>query len=59
MAPGTWIPIVLHTSWEQGDDFGALARLVERIAPYAASWDELLAEIERSAVAAPSGGSTL
>jgi Uncharacterized protein conserved in bacteria (DUF2334) len=54
MAPGTWIPIVLHTSWEEGDDFRALARLAERIAPYAASWEELLGEVDRSAaVAAP------
>jgi Uncharacterized protein conserved in bacteria (DUF2334) len=54
-APGTWIPIVLHTSWELGDDFAALTRLVERIAPYAASWEELLTEVTCSA-AAPSGG---
>jgi hypothetical protein len=53
MAPGTWIPIVLHTSWEQRDDFGALARLAERIAPYTASWEELLAELRRSTAAAP------
>jgi hypothetical protein len=52
LAPGTWIPIVLHTSWEQGDDFQALQRLAERIAPYAASWEDLLAEVERSSVAA-------
>jgi hypothetical protein len=51
-APGTWIPIVLHTSWEQDDDFGSLARLAERIAPYAASWEELLSDVKRSAVAA-------
>jgi hypothetical protein len=57
MAPGTWIPIVLHTSWEQGDDFRALARLAERIAPYAASWEELLAEVERSSAAVPAGSS--
>jgi hypothetical protein len=49
MAPGTWVPIVLHTSWEQGDDFRSLARLAERIAPYTASWEELLADVERSA----------
>jgi hypothetical protein len=58
MAPGTWIPIVLHTSWEQGDDFQALARLAERIAPYTASWEELLADVERSVAAAPSAGSS-
>jgi hypothetical protein len=49
LAPGTWIPIVLHTSWEQEDGFGSLRRLAERIAPFAASWDELLAEVDRSA----------
>jgi hypothetical protein len=48
-APGTWIPIVLHTSWEESDDFSSLARLAKRIAPYAASWEELLAEVDRSA----------
>jgi len=53
LAPGTWIPIVLHTSWEQGDDFSALARLADRIAPFAASWEELLAEVDRSAAVAP------
>jgi hypothetical protein len=52
MAPGTWIPIVLHTSWEQPDDFQALRRLAERIAPYAEDWDDFLAEVDRSAGAA-------
>ena len=54
LAPGTWIPIVLHTSWEQGDDFKALGRLAERIAPYAADWGDFLAELDRSAQAGPS-----
>jgi Uncharacterized protein conserved in bacteria (DUF2334) len=58
MAPGTWVPIVLHTSWEQGDDFRSLARLAERIAPYAASWEELLAEVRRSAAVAPVDGTS-
>jgi hypothetical protein len=49
LQPGTWVPIVLHTSWEQGDDFRALARLADRIAPFAASWEELLDEADRSA----------
>jgi hypothetical protein len=52
LEPGTWVPIVLHTSWEQEDDFVALARLAERIAPYAAGWDELLQEVDRSRLAA-------
>ncbi len=50
-APGTWIPIVLHTSWEQDDDFRALRRLAERIAPYAADWGDFLSEVDRSAAA--------
>jgi hypothetical protein len=54
LAPGTWIPIVLHTSWEQDDDFRALRRLAERIAPYAADWGNFLAEVDRSAGAAAS-----
>ncbi len=57
LAPGTWIPIVLHTSWELDDDFAALRRLAERIAPFAASWDELLAEVDRSAL--PVAGASL
>jgi len=52
-SPGTWIPIVLHTSWEQGDEFRSLERLAARIAPYATSWEQLLGEIGRSAAAAP------
>jgi hypothetical protein len=55
-APGTWIPIVLHTSWESGDDFRALKLLAERIAPYAVSWEDLLAAVELSAVNAPDAG---
>ncbi len=48
LAPGTWIPIVLHTSWEQPDGFAALRRLAARIAPFTASWEELLADIDAS-----------
>jgi Uncharacterized protein conserved in bacteria (DUF2334) len=47
--PGTWIPIVLHTSWEDGDDFASLKRLAELIAPHTASWEELLVDVTRSA----------
>jgi hypothetical protein len=54
LAPGTWIPIVLHTSWEQADDFRSLRRLAERIAPFAAHWEDFLAEVDRSAGAAAS-----
>jgi hypothetical protein len=56
LSPGTWIPIVLHTSWEQDDDFRALRLLAERIAPYAASWDDLLMAVERSAADGPTTG---
>ncbi|MGP0103544.1 MAG: DUF2334 domain-containing protein [Solirubrobacteraceae bacterium] len=40
---GGWIPIVLHMGWEIDDDYGALRRLAKRVAPYAASWEDLLA----------------
>lgn len=53
LAPGTWIPIVLHTSWEQGDGFASLRRLAERIAPFTASWDDFLAEVDRSCLPPP------
>jgi hypothetical protein len=56
VAPGTWIPIVLHTSWEQPDDFRSLERLAARIAPFAASWEEFLAEVDRSAAAPVAAG---
>jgi hypothetical protein len=58
LAPGTWIPIVLHTSWEQNDDFRSLRQLAERIAPYTAGWEELLADVERSASGSAVGGQT-
>jgi hypothetical protein len=46
---GTWIPVVLHTSWEVDEGFGALRRLAERIAPYAMSWEDFLADVRASA----------
>jgi Uncharacterized protein conserved in bacteria (DUF2334) len=45
---GTWIPVVLHSGWETTDGFTALRRLARRIAPFAASWDEFLADIDLS-----------
>lgn len=45
---GTWIPIVLHSGWETFDGFAALRRLARRIAPFAVSWDDFLAEIDLS-----------
>jgi hypothetical protein len=56
LAPGTWIPIVLHTSWEQDDDFRSLARLAARIAPFAVHWDEFLTQVHRSAGPQAAGG---
>jgi len=53
LAPGTWIPIVLHTSWEQEDDFRSLERLAERIAPFTEDWEDFLAEVARSAGVSP------
>ena len=43
-----WIPIVLHWGWEADEDWAALARLLELIGPYAAHWDDFLAEVEAS-----------
>jgi hypothetical protein len=47
-APGTWIPIVLHSAWEIGDGFRSLAALARKIAPYAASWDDFLQAVDAS-----------
>ncbi len=43
-----WIPIVLHMGWEIDDDYAALRRLAKRVAPYAASWDDLLVAADAS-----------
>ncbi|MCW3068972.1 MAG: hypothetical protein JWL67_1597 [Solirubrobacterales bacterium] len=56
MAPGTWIPIVLHTSWEQEDDFRSLSRLGELIGPFALHWDDFLADLDRSRSEQPRAG---
>lgn len=48
ISPGTWIPIVLHMDWEADDDNRGLRQLVEVIAPFAASWDEFMAELDTS-----------
>ncbi len=48
LAPGTWIPIVLHVVWELEDDFAGLRALAEQIAPYAVSWEEFMAALDRS-----------
>ncbi|MFI5009072.1 MAG: DUF2334 domain-containing protein [Solirubrobacterales bacterium] len=52
LAPGTWIPIVLHTSWEQEDRFRSLERLAHRIAPFAESWEHFLAAVSSSGATA-------
>jgi uncharacterized protein DUF2334 len=48
LQPGTWVPVVLHTSWERDDDFVSLRRLAKRIAPFAVEWTELLAAAQDS-----------
>lgn len=53
LAPGTWIPIVLHSAWEVGDQFAALRRLAHKCVPYAASWESFLAACD--ATKAPTG----
>jgi hypothetical protein len=53
LQPGTWVPIVLHTSWELDDDFASLRQLARRISPHVAHWDELLDALDRSRT--PSG----
>ncbi len=46
---GTWIPVTLHLSWEIDDRLEWLKRLLDRLAPYAASWTELLEAADASA----------
>jgi hypothetical protein len=43
-----WIPVVLHMGWEIDDNNAALRRLARRLAPYAASWEDLLASADAS-----------
>jgi hypothetical protein len=45
---GTWVPIVLHMSWEADDDFAGLERFVRAVRPYAASWDDFLGAVSAS-----------
>jgi Uncharacterized protein conserved in bacteria (DUF2334) len=47
-APGTWIPVVLHLAWEADDKFAGLRQLAAQIAPYATSWEDFLADVDRS-----------
>jgi hypothetical protein len=46
---GLWIPIVLHWGWELGDSWRELERLAKLIAGHAASWEDFLAAVDRSA----------
>jgi Uncharacterized protein conserved in bacteria (DUF2334) len=43
-----WVPIVLHMGREIDDDYAALRRLARRVAPYVASWEDLLASVDAS-----------
>lgn len=47
-AAGLWVPVVLHWGWEMQAGWEDLERLAERIAPYAAGWEELHGAIQRS-----------
>ncbi len=49
-AAGLWMPVVLHWGWEMQAGWGDLERLAERIAPYAAGWEDLHGAIQRSRV---------
>jgi Uncharacterized protein conserved in bacteria (DUF2334) len=49
---GLWAPIVLHWGWEADEDWEALERLVELVAPYCAHWEDFLAAVRASAAAA-------
>jgi hypothetical protein len=50
---GLWLPVVLHWGWERDAGWEELERLVERVAPYAASWQSFHDAIERSRAGAP------
>jgi uncharacterized protein DUF2334 len=47
-APGCWVSIVLHMTWEIADGLQRLDNLLERIAPFTTSWAEFLGAVERS-----------
>lgn len=46
---GLWAPIALHWGWESEEGWEQLERLAALIAPYAASWQDFLAAVRRSA----------
>jgi peptidoglycan/xylan/chitin deacetylase (PgdA/CDA1 family) len=43
-----WVPVALHWGWEIDRGLADLRRLAGLLAPYAASWEDLLAELEAS-----------
>jgi peptidoglycan/xylan/chitin deacetylase (PgdA/CDA1 family) len=45
---GLWTPIVLHWGWEADEDWVALERLLDVIAPYSARWEDFLAAVHAS-----------
>jgi len=45
---GTWVPLVIHVSWEIGDGFRSLAALARKVTPYAVSWEEFLQVVDGS-----------
>jgi len=47
-AAGLWVPVVLHWGWEMDAGWADLERLAERIAPYAAGWEDFRGAIQRS-----------
>lgn len=44
---GLWVPVVLHWGWEAEAGFTDMERLADRIAPYAARWEDFRDAIER------------
>lgn len=47
-APGCWITIALHMSWEIANGLQALGRLLERVASLVVPWSHFLEAVERS-----------
>jgi hypothetical protein len=45
---GLWAPIVLHWGWEAAENWVALERLLDVIAPYTADWEDFLAAVRAS-----------
>jgi peptidoglycan/xylan/chitin deacetylase (PgdA/CDA1 family) len=45
---GLWLPIVLHPGWERGDRHAGLAALAREIQPYASSWGDFIAAVDKS-----------